>query len=212
MALHDLIDEIRNYQQGAEDQKKKEKEALRVLMERIRYGESTGDVVRDFTIIYHGTLSEEATQPYRALQAQLSGKHLVLVVNEEEKIRGCPGIVAPDYIDPMFIGIERILRMGESRGITFNVTNGHIIIQTPYHLQRGYLGDWQKVDGPITLYSFELLGLGKTVDRRDTPMCNDLTEHFGSGLRVYTENIEEHIRQFCTKASYEKALTLLRRT
>jgi len=76
------IDELQRQSSGAEEKAKKRLEELR---QKIINGETTGDIIKDFSIVVNNTLSEEAEQPYRQLEEMLKGKEgeQVLIVNED---------------------------------------------------------------------------------------------------------------------------------
>ena len=79
MELGGEADKISGLQQQSSDTKTEADEKIRkrieTLTKKIIKGEdSTGDLIRDFVIVVHHDLSEEAEQPYRKLEEMLKGK------------------------------------------------------------------------------------------------------------------------------------------
>ena len=187
------------------------------LIEKIKGGQSTGDKIRDFVIVNLGSISPDAAKPYRETEARLrnSAGSQILVVKQEEAIHGCPGIIAPEYIDPMFVGIDTELTLGIlTSGLDLDVLKGEIIFPTQRHARRydRFSGrKWELQEGPISLNWYDFMRLGNEVERRRTPMPNDLSAHFERGLMI---NVGEEVEQYFGKngyldTSYLEALNLL---
>jgi hypothetical protein len=217
MALYSDIQNILELSNKSSSAQSEAFEKLKRLQEKIRGGDSTGDKIRDFVIANLRTLSPEAEKPYRETEARLKNGvgSQILVVNQSESIHGCPGIVAPAYINPMFIGIDTELKLGVlTSGLELDVKEGNIILPTDKHAikyDRYSRSKWKLEEGPISFSWYEFANLGKEVQRRMTPMPNDLSAHFEHGLTLHLrEEVEQYFgvnRHLDT--SYVEALNLL---
>ena len=196
-------------------------EKLKQLQEKIKGGESTGDTIKDFVIANLGTLSPDAEKPYRETEVRLKnnvGNH-VLSVRQSESIHGCPGIIPPSYIDPMFIGLDTELRLGVlTSGLELDIGKGEIIFPTEKYARKfdKYSeSEWQLKEGPISFGWYKFMDLGKKIQRKMLSVRSDLSNlpgmHFGSGLMLY---LGEEVKQYFggdryLDTSYVEALNLL---
>jgi len=202
-------------------------EKLERLQKKIKNGDSTGDKIRDFVIVNLGTISPDNEKPYRETEARLKDGigNQILVVEQKESTHGCPGILSPRSIDPMFIGIDTELRLGVlTSGLELDIGEGKIILPTERHARKyglEYSGDkWELKEGPISLgggYRF-MMNLGKEVQRRMTPMPNDFSTPFEYGLMLHLgEEVEQYFsrnrslldNKCILDTSYVDALNLL---
>lgn len=154
----------------------------------IKRGKSTGDKVKDYILAQYGSLDEECAKPLRDLEEKIKGNvgKQVLTILQVEGIRGCPGIVAPQRIDPLFIGIDMTRSLGFLKGdLELNVNNGDIIIQTENHVESYNNGKWKLKDGSIKLKYFSLKNLGKEVQRTTHSVPNDFSYKWQEALLLY---------------------------
>lgn len=206
--------ELRNQRSSAQSEAS---ERLKQLQEKIKKGESTGDKIRDFVIVNLGTLSPDAEKLYRETEAKLrnSAGNQILVVEQSESIHGCPGIVPPQYINPMFIGIDTELRLGVlTSGLELDIGGGKIVFPTERHARKydwRSMNRWELEEGPISFSCYEFRNLGKDVHRRMAPMPNDFSAHFEHGLILYLgEEVEQYfVGNRHLDTSYVEALNLL---
>ncbi len=194
-------------------------EKLKQLQEKVKGGESTGDRIKNFVIVNLGSLSPDAEKPYRETEARCRecvGSQ-ILVVKQNESIHGCPGIVPPQYIDPMFIGINTELILGVlTSGLELDIGGGKIIFPTDRHARKYdkySRGKWELEEGPISISWYDFANLGKEVHRRRTPMPSDLSARFEHGLMLH---LGEEVEQYFggsgrLDTSYVEALNLLGR-
>jgi len=154
----------------------------------IKRGKSIGDKVKDYILAQYGSLDEECAKPLRDLEEKIKGNvgKQVLTILQVEGIRGCPGIVAPQRIDPLFIGIDMTRSLGFLKGdLELNVNNGDIIIQTENHVESYNNGKWKLKDGSIKLKYFSLKNLGKEVQRTTHSVPNDFSYKWQEALLLY---------------------------
>ncbi len=201
--MSSIEDELREIEKLQKKEAGREARAARMgqeIVDRILRGESSGDPIRDFVIVYHGG-SKHAEIPYRVLdhkvRENINGP--VFVVHQQEGIHGCPGITAPETIDPMFIGVDTRLELGIlTKPLEFKALEG-IVIPTEKYATQYNSEKWKRKDGPMTLSMFDLAGFGKTIKRRTTPMNNDpsdLSNTFRSGLNIYVgTEVEAYFRK-----------------
>ncbi len=226
MVLNSDIKEILELNKRSSSSQSVAFEKLKRLQEKIKSGDSTGDKIRDFVIVNLGTLSPDNEKPYRETETRLKDGvgNQILVEEQKKTIHGCPGIVPPRYIDPMFIGIDTELRLGVlTSGLELDIGEGKIILPTERHARRygldEYSGNkWELKEGPISLGLYEFMNLGKEVQRRMTPMPNYLSTPFEHGLMLH---LGEEVEQYFSKnrsllddkcildTSYVDALNLL---
>ncbi len=179
-------------------------EKLEKLREKIKSGDSTGDKIKDFVIVNLGTLSPNNEKPYRETKARLKDGigGQILVVKQKESTHGCPGIIPPQYINPMFIGIDTELRLGVlTSGLKLDIEGGEIIFPTERHARkydRSLRSKWELKEGPISLGLYEFMNLGKEVKRRRTPMLNDFSSFFEHGLMLH---LGEEVEQYFSRKS-----------
>ena len=217
MDLNSDIEEILELNTKSSSSESEAFEKLKRLQEKIRSGDSTGDRIRDFVIVNLGTLSPDNEKPYRETEARLKDGvgSQILVVEQKQSIHGCPGIVPPQYIDPMFIGIDTELRLGVlTSGLELDISKGKIILPTERHARkydRYSRSKWELKEGPISLGLYEFMNLGKEVQRRMTPIPNNLFTPFERGLMLHLgEEVEQYFsRDRGLDTSYVDALNLL---
>ncbi|MBI1973147.1 hypothetical protein HYS50_04025 [Candidatus Woesearchaeota archaeon] len=121
----------------------------------------------------------------------------ILVIKKDERIHGCPGIVAPRSIEPIFFGIDTDMELGFSEGdFTFDKQRGDLIIPTPQYAQKLHHDAWRLVNGNITVSCFYLSGLGNEIEYRQssTPTENlsfqqALMIHMGSEVPAYFRGV-----------------------
>lgn len=226
MVLNSDIKEILELNKRSSSAQSVASEKLKRLQEKIKSGDSTGDKIRDFVIVNLGTLSPDNEKPYRETEARLKDGigNQILVVEQKESTHGCPGILPPRYIDPMFIGIDTELRLGVlTSGLELDIGEGKIILPTERHARKYGLeysiNKWELKEGPISLGVYEFMNLGKDVQRRRmTPMPNDLSTPFEHGLMLHLgEEVEQYFsrnrnlldNKCILDTSYVDALNLL---
>jgi len=187
------------------------------LRDKIKSGKSTRDRIRDFIIVNLHTFSPDVEKPYREMEARLKdgAGSQILIVEQDESIRGCPGIVSPPYIDPIFIGIDTKLSLGVlTSGLELDIKEGKIIFPTEKHAMkysRYSRGKWKLENGPISLNWYEFVNFGKEVHKRTTPMINNSSVGFEHGLMLHLgEEVEQYFgRNRHLDTSYVEALNLL---
>jgi len=200
MVLNSDIKEILELNKRSSSAQSVACEKLKGLQEKIKSGDSTGDKIRDFVIVNLGTLSPDNEKPYRETEARLKDSvgSQILVVEQKESTHGCPGILPPRYIDPMFIGIDTELRLGVlTSGLELDIGEGKIILPTERHARKYGLeysiNKWELKECPISLGLYEFMNLGKEIQKRMTPMPNDLFTPFEHGLMLHLgEEVEQY--------------------
>jgi hypothetical protein len=225
MGLNSDIKEILELNQRSSSSKSEAFEKLKGLQEKIKSGDSTGDKIRDFVIVNLGTLSPDNEKPYRETEARLKDGigNQILVVEQKESTHGCRGFFPPRSIDPMFIGIDTELRLGVlTSGLELDIGEGKIILPTERHARKYGLeysiNKWELKEGPISLGPWVFMNLGKEVQKRMTPMPNDLSTPFEHGLMLHLgEEVEQYFsrnrslldNKCILDTSYVDALNLL---
>lgn len=222
MNLEFLIKEIFSLSKQGQNSQATAAKKLKELGERIKKGESTGDKIKDF-VISLGAISEDYEKPYRKMEARLKNKtgNQILVVKQQESIHGCPGIIPPQHIDPIFIGVDTELKLGVlTGGLELNIEEGMIIFSTDKYVRKyGKLSEenWELKESPISLGWFEFMNLGKEVQGRTFSMPNNFSTNFQCGLRVHVgEEVEKYFRRESfakvrpLDTSYVEALNLLK--
>lgn len=204
-----IEEDLREIQKVERDGESAEERALRMrqeIVDRIRNGESTGDTIHDFVLVsYGGNASKQTELPYKKLDHKvhenIDGQ--VLVVQQRESIHGCPGISASRTIDPSFIGVNIILRLGIITGpLKFRVGEEITVPTEKYATRYKEQEKWYLEKGSITLSMFDLAGFGRTIEKRRKPMSNDIcdfldTDTFKSALNIYVgAEVEEYFRKY----------------
>jgi len=197
MVLNSDIKEILELNKRSSSAQSVAFEKLKRLQEKIKNGDSTGDKIRDFVIVNLGTLSPDYEKPYRETEARLKDgvSNQILVVEQKESTHGCRGFFPPRYIDPI---IDTELRLGVlTSGLELDIGEGKIILPTERHTRKYGLeysiNKWELKEGPISLGPWAFMNLGKEVQRRMTPMPNDLSTPFEHGLMLHLgEEVEQY--------------------
>jgi len=191
--INDDITKILDKYAAAESEKSKADEDFKNLRQKITKGSTTGDRIRDFCIVHHNTLDRSVEEPYRQTYDKIS-KNIgqeVLMVTQVDSIVGCPGIIAPLYIDPMFLRVKTEYKLGViSDNLTFDMLMGGILIplkQTKYVENSDRYNDitWSEHKGNINIFFLEMKNLGKKLEKKVTPMRNDSNDDMREGLRIY---------------------------
>ena len=190
-----------------ESNKEKTEETSNKLAEiraRIKNGESTGDKIKDFMIVYYSNVSYGAVDDsLRLLQGNID-KHQqeqILVINKCETVKGCTG-----YGHPGFYGLDESLRIGLLQGdLDFDLNSGSIVIPTGKHVQKGWThnqivlppkpqkiellskGEWELFEGPIAISGYEFSKIDNDLPHRR--LREEVGERdLGSNLRILVGN------------------------
>lgn len=195
-------------------------EKFKEIRQKILKGETTGDNITDFVIVNHHQISKEKEEPYRQLEKRLKeyvGQN-VLVINMQEHISGCPGIVAPPFIDPMFLDVRTTYKLGKlNSGVQFDIPSANIVLPMERHViySDGFHDRTWKVgeNGNIMIYYLALEDIGKAVGKRIDSMKNDGSERLQHGIEIYAgEDVKRHFAYTkYPEEFYQEALDLLKR-
>ena len=138
MSLEKEVSEISGLQQQSSDTETKAdgeiRKRIEILRKNILNGETTGDKIRDFVIVSHEILSEEAEQPYRELEEMLKGREgeQILVVNEKIESGGRDGC----FGSSRYTSVGSTLRLGVlTSDIIFEIGDGKkdfLMFSLPY--------------------------------------------------------------------------------
>lgn len=179
------------------------------LKDRVLKGESTGSDIRDFSLANMGLLSEDIENLYEKMKQKSSsyvGKE-ILVVRESKSLKGCPGIISPNYIDPSFFGVNLDLKYGILEdSLNVDIENGNLIFP-----MKKYFGgnsfdhdiNWKVMDGNISLNWYDFFRL---TDKPKTQAINDW--NFEYGLQFYFDNDVK--KYFSSSFVYENIISELK--
>lgn len=147
-------------------------------------------------------------QIYTDLEEKLRGKtgSQVLVIQQEERIHGCPGIVPPTHIDLHQIGVDTTLQLGILTGETLeqDTKAGDVLFPTERHVERDDYSSrekWELREGPLRLGLYDLAHFGE--DLRNKPFPIDLCGrrspipmhdlHFAHSSQIYVgDDVERY--------------------
>lgn len=199
---------------------------MNALVKKIKGGQTTGDRIRDFVIVYydisHG-IEGEAERAYRQLEGRIKGKEgqqILIVENQEddafkylhcgnESMRGMfpphdRKIIHSDYSLGILAG-----------GLELDVKEGHVIFPAEKHAVKSEKGreDWSLKDGPIKMHHVPYFvpdsmdNLFKEID----PVSPRILRREQKGLSIYLgKDAEKYFRQdVFLRKSYVQALNLL---
>ncbi|MCX6712009.1 MAG: hypothetical protein NT139_03165, partial [Candidatus Woesearchaeota archaeon] len=161
---------------------------------------------------------EESEKNYQQLESRLKGNqgNQILVVTQHESIKGCPGIIPPKYIDPIFIGIDTYLQLGLLTSDQSNINKKplkRLTLPTDSHIE-GYdnlKNKWELKEGPIN-FDFDYLEfLGKELKRREIPVSNIVNDLNRKGLLIHIgQEVEQYFDKKRQIISYVEGLNLLK--
>ncbi|MBI4451718.1 hypothetical protein HY642_07125 [Candidatus Woesearchaeota archaeon] len=130
---------------------------LKQLQGAVAKGETTGDRIRDYVLLFHGTLAEEAAKPYLMLQDALKPGLSVLVVSERshelwrDHHSGCvPRFPAQPVEDSAKFGIV-------TGQLDVDMKEGCLVLPMACYVSRSRRSAWHKHEGNMQLYWTELL-------------------------------------------------------
>ncbi len=229
------IEDIKKLGEESASSREEAKAAFKSLQDRIKNGEeSTGDTIKDFAIACFLELDSKREDSYenklRSLDSRIKeniGNHF-LVVKERETIHGCPGIVSPPSISPQNIGIDTVWNLGKLSGeLEFDFqrgsfNEGELLLPTKKYTQKDGGFNRPKIDvkkGPLRISVLDFLNLGNKLERKTSPIPNNMFYNWQHGLHLYFgEEVkvyfgrreEERMKQFeRLNTNYVVALDLL---
>ncbi|KKL04209.1 hypothetical protein LCGC14_2618370, partial [marine sediment metagenome] len=197
--LEKEVDEILGLDANASKTQDKRRAKIEALRKKIIRGKGNNEnPIRDFVIVAHNNISEEAEKPYRELEEMLKGRdgEQVLVVNEEIE----------DYYEGKCFGsrgytdVKSTLRLGVlTSNIIFEFGNGEsdivseysndytnlqgprIILPTEKHVKRDNGLEWKLIEGNIEIPFFETYNLDvngeKTISTPGIRSSHDFPTH-----------------------------------
>lgn len=182
--------------------------AFSQLKEKVKQGETTGDPIRDFVIVYHNTLAnEDLEKPYRELAERAQAGQPVMLVERSKGGRtdALGGRFMPRIDIDWKLGIL-------AAGLEFDIKKGNIIFPMEKYVSlwdREFSRmEWSLADGPISMGYFEIIFLGKNIGEPlgipgIGPLENSLHIYFGKEVE------QQFMCNGKPDTSYVQALKLL---
>lgn len=105
------------------------------ISERIKGGETTGDLVRDFVLSKYGFLDDELEKTYRDLQTK-TAKHLdefLMVIAKSEEFHGCAGFGHRPRPEEYRLEIYLYLGVVKAPGLVLDSRSGRYEFKMPRH-------------------------------------------------------------------------------
>ncbi len=210
MSLEQELNNIRYLRKQSIELNERATATLEKAKQSIRAGETTGNSLKDFVILYHGG-SEEQEQKYQHLDAKLNKGMPVLVVKQKEELI-CHSMTPRDFFPPNSVGIRTTYELGVvieklhfGKEILAIPTQKHALLST-----LAYRPTWEVKTGFIFLEWYELQYLGKKPITARKKSLNNLGElqqsiqiHSGEELKEYWKNNRDF------SVSYDFVLRLL---
>jgi len=225
MSLDSDINEIQELHRQSTDIEQKALKKSNELRENIINGKTTGDNIRDFLIVYHGTFVDgDVGQKLRVLKEDIhiNQNESILVIETVESLQGCTGFGHSGYVDEnefMKMGIINgelnfnLKKESLSLETFFNKTNGNILIPTSKYIRSLNKGkDWETQEGNLPIESYNFINLDNELPLKMPFSVEYHGQSLQNSMKIFIgyEAISEHFEnnKFFI-GTYPRALELL---
>jgi hypothetical protein len=196
MSINNDLEAILKLDQQTAAQHEDIRTQFSVLQQRIKNGESTGDPIKDFVLVYYG-VHEETEKIIRGIfqkTEQAIGKP-ILTIYKQEHMNGCTGMGNPDSISPYHFSIETTYRLGIlGQPLRPDTASQLLIFPTGKQAIKRDYGMWKLHEGDIAISTWEFHYLGNKVERRmGHTDPNHLDYHHGLSIFIGDE-VEQYFR------------------
>jgi len=177
-----------------EDDKSRADEKLLAIKKRLLDGEVTSYPIRDFSIVYHNSLSSKIQEPYRLFSEKLKENIVgpVLVVKNTKRNVIYHASDVSHFIDPDIHNFNTEYFLGIIfSSPTFDITSGNVIVNTANTIHLEYPGDirsnfWIEKNDNISLHYSLFQNLTKDDVVENKPIfISDLITGFTSSTQIF---------------------------
>jgi len=156
------------------------------------------------------SLDFRLTLPSSDLESKLKEGEQILVVKEREVITGCPGIVPPEKIEPLFFSVERSYILGLLGPGKISHMKEKIVIPTKRYVEFDRYKVCEVKEGPIVIEEPYSSRFGMRVPIRTEPVpYSSLSLKKGLLIFVGEEEILPVMERRGLHATYARARRML---